>query len=82
MKVQQSNQLINPFGGIQFVIKHIKEAGIDKFIDEQLGSRGEAARTMAVAATVIDVLHSSAITVCTTISMITKISRAATFYPA
>ena len=42
MKVQQSNQLINPFGGIQFVIKHIKEAGIDKFIDEQLGSRGEA----------------------------------------
>ncbi|MEJ7678031.1 MAG: hypothetical protein WKG06_09240 [Segetibacter sp.] len=42
MKVQQSNQLINPFGGIQFVIKHIKEAGIDKFIDEQSGSRGEA----------------------------------------
>ena len=40
MKVQQSTQLINPFGGIQFVLKHIKEQGIDTFIDEQLGSRG------------------------------------------
>ncbi|MEJ7830656.1 MAG: hypothetical protein WKF91_20770 [Segetibacter sp.] len=29
MKVQQSNQLINPFGGIQFVLKQIKEHGID-----------------------------------------------------
>src|ERR1035438_3303598 len=41
MKVQQSTQLINPFGGIQFVLKHLKEEGIDTFIDEQLGSRGE-----------------------------------------
>lgn len=40
MKVQQSTQLINPFGGIQFVIKQIKEQGIDTFIDERLGSRG------------------------------------------
>ncbi len=40
MKVQQSTQLINPFGGIQFVLKHIKEEGLDTFIDEQLGSRG------------------------------------------
>src|ERR1017187_5983618 len=40
MKVQQSTQFINPFGGIQFVLKHIKEEGIDTFIDEQLGSRG------------------------------------------
>jgi hypothetical protein len=40
MKVQQSTQLINPFGGIQFVLKHIREQGIDTFIDEQLGSRG------------------------------------------
>ena len=39
MKVQQSTQLINPFGGIQFVLKHIKDEGIDTFIDEQLGSR-------------------------------------------
>ena len=40
MKVQQSTQLINPFGGIQFVLEYIKEQGIDTFIDEQLGSRG------------------------------------------
>ena len=42
MKVQQSTQLINPFGGIQFVLKQVKDAGIDKFINEQLGSRGNA----------------------------------------
>jgi len=31
MKVQQSNQLINPFEvGIQFVLKHIKEQGFTK----------------------------------------------------
>ena len=40
MKVQQSNKLINPFGGIQFVAKQIKEHGIDKFINTHLGSRG------------------------------------------
>lgn len=40
MKVLQSSQLINPFGGIQFVLKQIKENGIDKFLDDQLGSRG------------------------------------------
>ena len=42
VKIQQSTELINPFGGIQFVLKHIKDAGIDKFINEQLGSRGAA----------------------------------------
>lgn len=42
MKVQQSTQLISPFGGLQFVLSQIKQAGIDKFINEQLGSRGEA----------------------------------------
>ena len=42
VKVQQSSQLINPFGGIQFVLKQVKDAGIDKFINEQLGSRGDA----------------------------------------
>ena len=41
MKVQQSTQLINPFGGIQFVLTHIKEQGIATFINEQLGSRGD-----------------------------------------
>jgi hypothetical protein len=40
MKVQQSHKLINPFGGIQFVLKQIKEQGIDTFIDAHLGSRG------------------------------------------
>ena len=40
MKVQQSNKLINPFGGIEFVLKQIKEQGIDTFIDAHLGSRG------------------------------------------
>lgn len=42
MKVQQSTQLISPFGGLQFALKEIKQTGIDKFIDEQLGSRGDA----------------------------------------
>src|ERR1035437_4061122 len=40
MKVQQSHKLINPFGGIQFVLKQIKEHGIDTFIDAHFGSRG------------------------------------------
>ena len=40
MKVLQSNQLINPFGGLQFVSKHIRENQLDKFLDDQLGSRG------------------------------------------
>lgn len=40
MKIQQSNQLINPFGGLQFVLKQIKEQGIDTFINDELGSRG------------------------------------------
>src|SRR2546428_4018059 len=40
MKVLQSTQLINPFGGLQFVSKHIKENQVDKFLDDQLGSRG------------------------------------------
>ncbi|MEJ7684869.1 MAG: hypothetical protein WKG06_44885 [Segetibacter sp.] len=57
MKVQQSNQLINPFGGIQFVIKHIKEAGIDKFIDEQSGSRGEA-KTYSIAEGLLSIHYS------------------------
>ncbi len=40
MKVQQTNHLINPFGGIGFVIKQINNHGINTFIDTQLGSRG------------------------------------------
>jgi hypothetical protein len=42
VEVQQSTQFINPFGGIQFVLKQVKDAGIDNFINEQLGSRGQA----------------------------------------
>lgn len=41
MKVLQSQQIINPFGGVQFVLSKIREHGIGSFIDEQLGSRGE-----------------------------------------
>ncbi|HEU0144418.1 MAG TPA: IS1380 family transposase [Nitrososphaera sp.] len=41
MKVQQVRGAINPFGGIHFVIKQCKTQGLDRFINEQLGSRGE-----------------------------------------
>lgn len=57
MKVQQSNQLINPFGGIQFLIKQIKDAGIDKFINEQLGSRGKA-KTYSIADGLLSIHYS------------------------
>ena len=57
VKVQQSTELINPFGGIQFVIKHIKEAGIDKFINEQLGSRGQA-KTYSIADGLLSIHYS------------------------
>lgn len=57
MKVQQSNQLINPFGGIQFIIKQIKDAGIDKFINEQLGSRGKA-KTYSIADGLLSIHYS------------------------
>jgi len=57
VKVQQSNQLINPFGGIQFVIKQIKDAGIDKFINEQLGSRGKA-KTYSIADGLLSIHYS------------------------
>src|SRR5918998_4142040 len=43
MKVQQVRETINPFGGIHFVIKQCKEQGLDRFINEQLGSRSEEA---------------------------------------
>jgi predicted 3-demethylubiquinone-9 3-methyltransferase (glyoxalase superfamily) len=57
MKVQQSLQLINPFGGIQFVLKQIKDAGIDKYINEQLGSRGEA-KTYSIADGLLSIHYS------------------------
>lgn len=48
MKVQQSPQLINPFGGLQFVLRQLRQAGIGAFINEHLGSRGEA-KTYSIA---------------------------------
>lgn len=57
MKVQQSTQFINPFGGIQFVLKQVKDAGIDRFINEQLGSRG-AAKTYSIADGLLSVHYS------------------------
>jgi len=43
-KVEKSNQKINPFGGINFVIKAIKDSGIPDLIDNQLGSRASQAK--------------------------------------
>lgn len=57
MKVQQSAQLINPFGGIQFVLSQIKQAGIDNFINEQLGSRGKA-KTYSIADGLLSIHYS------------------------
>jgi hypothetical protein len=43
MKVQINNQIINPFGGINFVFDEIKKAGILQLIDNQLGARSPQA---------------------------------------
>ena len=39
VKVKKSNQIINPFGGINFVISEIIRSGILKEVDNQLGIR-------------------------------------------
>lgn len=39
MKVEKSNQKINAFGGINFTIDTIMQAGIPQLIDKQLGKR-------------------------------------------
>jgi hypothetical protein len=39
MKVVKDNQIINPFGGINFVVNKIRKSGILKLIDNQLGKR-------------------------------------------
>jgi len=39
MKVQINNQIINPFGGINFVFEKIKKSGVLQLIDKQLGTR-------------------------------------------
>jgi len=43
MKVEKINELVNPFGGINFVISEIKKSGILQLIDNQLGSRPKQA---------------------------------------
>jgi uncharacterized protein Veg len=43
IKVQKSNQEVNPFGGLNFISKSIKESMISDIIDNQLGSRGSRA---------------------------------------
>ena len=44
LKVEKSDQAIKPFGGINFVIDDIKSKGIDRMIDNQLGSRSPQAQ--------------------------------------
>jgi len=43
IKVQKSNQEVNPFGGLNFIAENIKTSGISEIIDNQLGSRGSRA---------------------------------------
>jgi hypothetical protein len=43
IKVEKSNQKINPFGGINFTIGEIKRSGILEQIDKQLGRRAPQA---------------------------------------
>ena len=40
MKIQKSNQKINPFGGINFVANDIRKKGVLELIDNELGIRG------------------------------------------
>jgi hypothetical protein len=44
MKVEKINQKINPFGGINFVVNEIKQAGVLELIDNQLGKRPSQAQ--------------------------------------
>ncbi|MBN2663729.1 MAG: IS1380 family transposase [Bacteroidales bacterium] len=44
MKVRKNNQIINPFGGINFVVDAIKSEGILELIDNQLGKRARQAQ--------------------------------------
>ncbi len=38
-KIEKSKQIITPFGGINYIISYIKEAGVLELIDNQLGKR-------------------------------------------
>jgi hypothetical protein len=43
MKIEKNNQIVNPFGGINFVVEKLKQSGILELIDNQLGSRPKQA---------------------------------------
>jgi len=43
IKVQKSNQEVNPFGGLNFISQGIKESDISDIIDNELGSRSSRA---------------------------------------
>ncbi len=44
IKVEKSDNIIKPFGGINFVIDDMKAKGLDKLIDTQLGDRAVQAQ--------------------------------------
>ena len=42
-KVTKSNKNITPFGGLNFIYDAVRRAGIDKFLDQQIGYRSNSA---------------------------------------
>lgn len=44
MKIEKNKQIINPFGGINFVFESIKQSGVLDVIDNQLGARPKQAK--------------------------------------
>ena len=43
-KIKQSSKNITPYGGLNFIYNAIHRAGIDKFLDSQIGNRSVLAR--------------------------------------
>ena len=43
IKIEKNDQKINPFGGVNFVINEIKNVGVLKCVDNQLGARAPQA---------------------------------------
>ncbi len=43
-KIEKSNQKINPFGGLNFVIDQIDKLGLSQLVDNQLGERSKLAK--------------------------------------
>ncbi len=44
MKIENSNEKINPFGGINFLIQDIRKSGVLELIDNELGKRAPQAK--------------------------------------